>query len=126
MRIQRFVLAASAITTLVACAKPVTEAQLQVERGYQYILNREWPAAEEDMLKALEADPTNLYALMNLGFVYEQTGRDTEAMEMYSRVIDASESGLATRSGRSKEQAKSLATLAERNLRMMRYRRSRI
>ena len=126
MKIERVLLSASVITTLVGCASPVTTDQQLVERGYQHILSQQWGQAETALLRALEADANNPYALMNLGLVYERTDRDAEAMEMYNRVIESQKAGRATGSHRSNQPGTPLTIQAERNLRLLRYRTSRL
>jgi hypothetical protein len=55
--------------------------------------------------------------LLNLGVVYQQTGRDVEAREMYNRVIESNATATAGRSNLTREVGRPLSDLAEDNLR---------
>ena len=55
--------------------------------GYKKLEANDTQAAKEYFLKALESDPTNPYALMNLGVVYEKEGDPDEAVKMYQAVV---------------------------------------
>lgn len=55
--------------------------------GYKKLEANDTQAAKEYFLKALESDPTNPYALMNLGVVYEKEGNPDEALKMYQAVV---------------------------------------
>ncbi len=40
------------------------------------------------MIRPLALNPNNPYALLNMGVVYQNTGRPEKAREMYNRVIE--------------------------------------
>lgn len=58
------------------------------DRGYQKLRKGEVTAAKEFFVKALQINPKNPYALINLGVAYEQEGSYPQAIEMYERVIE--------------------------------------
>jgi len=59
-----------------------------VNRGYDSLLNDDLQTAEERFDDALETNPDNPYALLDLGVVYERTGRIEEAKALYQKVIN--------------------------------------
>jgi Tfp pilus assembly protein PilF len=81
--------------------------------AYRAILNRDWPAAERQLLAGLEKDPTNVYRQLNLAWVYAQTGRRNEAATIYRRILMSEQDRLAALpSG----EGRSVKALAERGL----------
>ena len=81
--------------------------------AYRAILNRDWPAAERQLLIGLEKDPTNVFRQLNLAWVYAQTGRKDEAAMIYRRILMTDQDRLAAMpSG----EARSVKALAERGL----------
>ncbi len=116
MTTKRLLPAASLILALGGCAMPTTQNSALVQSGYEHIVNQQWSEAEADLLDALDADADNPYALLNLGVVYQQTGREAEAREMYNRVIESGTSATAARSNIPAELGKPLSVLAEENL----------
>ena len=51
------------------------------------ILTR-WDAAEELLTRAIEVEPTSTGALGNLGIIYAQSGRITDARRMFARLLE--------------------------------------
>ncbi len=119
MRFRTFNLTLGVATVLASCAMPITRDEQLVEQGFQHIIDREWSQAEPYLLEALQENDDNPYALLNLGVVYQQTGRDIEAREMYNRVIDMEPSNTATRTNIGEERGRGLTELARRNLQRM-------
>jgi Tfp pilus assembly protein PilF len=112
----RLFLIASIAAALGGCAvTPSSETKL-VKSGFEYILNQQWSEAESVLLQALESNADDPYALLNLGAVYQQTGRNEEAREMYNRVIDSGTTLRAGRSNLTDERGNLLTELAQRNL----------
>jgi general secretion pathway protein D len=116
MKIERVLIAAAVITALAGCAAPMTKEEQLVTSGYEHILNQNWDQAETDLREALALDADNPFALLNLGVVYQQTGRDIEAREMYNRVIEMDSTSIAGRSNLTREVGRPLRQLAEDNL----------
>ena len=51
--------------------------------------------AERELLLAVAENPHNPYALLNLAYVYQQSGRDEQARILYERVLDLRSNPLA-------------------------------
>ncbi len=62
-----------------------------VNRGYDSLVNEDLQGAEDKFKTALETNENNPYALLDLGVIYERTGRIEEAKDMYRKVIDIEE-----------------------------------
>ncbi len=58
------------------------------DRGYEKLRKGEVVSAKEFFIKALQINPNNPYALINLGVAYEQEGNYPQAIQMYERVIE--------------------------------------
>jgi tetratricopeptide (TPR) repeat protein len=89
-----------------------------VDRGYESLLEGAVGEAEQLFEAALEANPDNLYAMLNLGVIYASTGRERLAREMYRKVIenDTSNSIYPVRVGEDDMKGKTLKEIAETNL----------
>ena len=72
--------------------------------------------AEASFKEALEVNPDNAFAMLNLGVVYEKTNRISEAVEMYEKVIKRNGSERAGKSNEDEEQGKLLVQIAKNNL----------
>ena len=104
---------------LVGCATTTTDNRL-VLSGYDYIDQGDWSAAERELNSALDVNPDNPYALLNLGVVYENTGRPGDARDMYERVIKSKSNAVASRSTVDAERGEKLTGIATRNLETLR------
>ena len=82
---------ADAVTGLKQIAEEIDDTpsndMLLADRGYKALSEANYRDAEVYLTSALEANPSNPYALLNLGVVFEQTERIDQAREMYARVI---------------------------------------
>ncbi|MBL7174340.1 MAG: type II secretion system secretin GspD [Desulfobacteraceae bacterium] len=58
--------------------------------GYRHLQAKEYDKAKEYFEKALEINPDNPYAILNMGVIYEWEGKRDEAIKMYERVISLS------------------------------------
>jgi tetratricopeptide (TPR) repeat protein len=119
LNLRRTALVAPICVALAGCAVPVTNETSLVESGFQNILDQQWNDAESYLLEALAENDDNPYALLNHGVVYQQTGREAEAREMYNRLIETNSTAVATRSNISADRGQKLTELAERNLQQM-------
>jgi Flp pilus assembly protein TadD len=104
--------------SLAGCATPTGDYAL-LESGYNHIAAENWSDAETDLRQVLEADPDNRYAQLNMGVVYEKTGRPDEARAMYNQVIESGTTQVAARSTVEAEKGRMLKDIAEENLRGM-------
>jgi tetratricopeptide (TPR) repeat protein len=99
-----------------ACASTLTDDERLSEQGYQELSERNYREAEMLLDEALSLNPNNPYALLNMGVVYQNTGRLDEAQEMYERVIALAPEDRATVSNKNSAVGKSLTELATENL----------
>lgn len=80
--------------------------------GYKKLQENEIEDAKNYFKKALDADPTNAYALMNLGVVYEKEGDPDEALRMYQAVVSTRSGAVAETSTDPDKTGVSLVQLA--------------
>ena len=59
-------------------------------RGYVNILLEDFDTAVQDLDQALDAEPSNLNALLYRGYAYERRGDDELALRDYERAFAAS------------------------------------
>lgn len=59
-----------------------------VNRGSEAIIMQDYLGAEKYLGEALAVNPDNTQALFNMGIVYENTGRQQQAISMYQKVLD--------------------------------------
>lgn len=86
------------------------------EKGYEKLQGGDLARAKELFLKALEIDPTNPFAAMNMGVVYEQEGADELAVLMYQKVIDSGTTAVANISSDPNKTGKPLVQIARENI----------
>lgn len=55
--------------------------------GYDAMMQKNYVEAERLLNEAMAVNPDNPNALLNMGVVYQNTGRDKEARQMYQRLI---------------------------------------
>ena len=84
--------------------------------AYDDLLRRDYQHAEKYLEEALALNPNNPYALLNMGVVYQNTGRIPEARIMYMKVIAQDPGVTAVRASSEKSTGQSLATIALENL----------
>jgi tetratricopeptide (TPR) repeat protein len=87
-----------------------------VERGFYNMVEQDWERAEKDFLGVLEKNPDNPYALLNLGAVYQNTGREAQAKEMYDRLLKLEPEQTAAKATYSEDVGDPLMDIAQRNL----------
>jgi len=91
------------------CRRPVISARADDDVAYRAILNKDWATAERQLLAGLDKSPDNVFRMLNLAWVYAQTGRKAEAVQLYRQVIDADRDQLAALPSREGASAKALA-----------------
>ena len=84
--------------------------------GYKKLQANDLEAAKEYFLKALDTNPANPYALMNLGVVYEKEGNPDEAMKMYQAVVATGTDDVADTSSDPDKTGTPLMQLAEESI----------
>jgi tetratricopeptide (TPR) repeat protein len=58
-----------------------------VNDGYNYMVTKKYEKAKSLFEKALNINPDNAYALLNLGFVHEKQGNTEQAIKLYQKII---------------------------------------
>jgi general secretion pathway protein D len=84
--------------------------------GFAELTRQNYEQAEAFFELALSVNPDNPYALLNLGVVYQNTGRIEKAKRMYQKVIDMNTKLTAKNSTDSNFKGKSLAEIAKMNI----------
>ena len=76
---------------------PVTNDAKGVKHAYQAnaIQEGNLTQAERELLLVIAEDPHNPYALLNLAYVYQQSGRNDQARILYERVLELRSNPLA-------------------------------
>lgn len=92
-----------------------------INRGFEAFADKDYARAEVEFLKALEDDPDNPYAQLNLGAVYHNTGRPELAKPFYEAVLVTGKDVRPSRKANTEETDKrkedpTLAELAQINL----------
>lgn len=109
---------------LAACASNRSEVPQDVllaDQGYQELARDEYDRAEATLKVALSINPDNPYALLNLGVLYQNTGRLEEARDMYRRIITLNPDATAVQSTASQYEGKRLVDIAKQNLAAIGY-----
>ncbi len=84
-------------------------------RGFEELSRNNYEKAEEYLQKALALNPNNPYAILNMGAVYQNTGRYEKACQMYDKLIELDAKVTAERSTQDWAQGKQLVNIAKRN-----------
>ena len=69
--------------------------------------------------EALQQNPDNAYAILNLGTVYQRTGRFDQARELFEKVIAMDAQQNPTKRSKFVEDWKNLKQIAEDNLKTL-------
>jgi tetratricopeptide (TPR) repeat protein len=81
-----------------------------------YLEKGDYKTAEEKLTEALEINPDNPYALLNMGVTYSNTNRFKEAREMFLKVIDIGDNTRVAASNKDWAMGITLIDLAVENL----------
>jgi tetratricopeptide (TPR) repeat protein len=93
-----------------------TEDMQLVDKGYNHMLAQNNAKAKYYFEQALEVNPDNPYALLDLGVIFEREGRLPEAAVLYQRVIDLNSAEIVAESTRPQGLDLTLAEVAKDNL----------
>lgn len=88
-------------------------------KGFSHIENGQLADAEQVLTEAVQANPNNPYALLNLGTVYQRTGRFDEAREMFEKVVAMNPTEKPPKRSKFIEESKNLKEIAEDNLKTL-------
>jgi general secretion pathway protein D len=96
-------------------------------KGYEKLQSGDVAGAKGLFLKALEIDPTNPYATLDMGVVYEHEKEWELALKMYQAVINSGTSAMADVSTDAVKTGKSLLMIARESIeRIMREQNSKL
>lgn len=107
--------AAGEVKTMVE-GEPAPTDQRLVDKAYAEIEHGNYSNAEIYLNSALEINPNNPFALLNLGFVYEKTGREDKARAIYTTLIRQDSPQIAERAGRESDTGRRVVDIAADNL----------
>ncbi len=108
---------ALAIVLLVGSAACAT-VNKHVSKGYDAYAKQDYMTAEKEFLEAMKDDENDPYAQLNLGALYQATGRPQLAVPLYMKVLETGKNIRPNRktNNMSKESAPTLAEMAKANL----------
>ena len=84
--------------------------------AYQAIAKGDCSTAEQKLDQALRLNPDNLYAMLNMGVVYNNTGRADKAKEMFRKVAAINTKEKPAQAHFAEDQGLTIPQLAQRNL----------
>lgn len=118
IRIARASLVAASLLGLTACTMAAGDetADYLIDRAMGSIADGQYALAETDLNRALELDPGNPAAMLDLGVVYQRTGRVQQADSMYRRVMEADADGVPALVSHESGEGQSYEGLAAQNL----------
>jgi len=101
------------------CTMAITKDMQLSNQSLEHIINQDYAKAESDLNEALEVNPNNPYAVLNMGVVYQNTNRSDKAKAMYEKVIKLNPEETASKSNLDKFRGKSLVDIAKENLKTL-------
>jgi len=97
----------------------VTQDIYLTHQGFVELSKGNYSVAEANLLVSLDIKPNNPYSLLNLGAVYQDTGRAWQAVEMYEKLLELNPEQTAIQSNKEKYRGRSLVEIAKENLRSL-------
>ena len=95
----------------------VTQDNYLAHEGFVELSKGNYSLAEANLLVSLDIEPNNPYSILNLGAVYQDTGRTWQAVEMYEKLIELNPEQTAIQCNKDRYRGKNLAEIAKENLR---------
>ena len=92
---------------------------LMANRGYDELTKGNYDQAEAYLEIARSINPEDPYVLLNLGVVYQNTGRIESAKSMYQKVLELNPDQVAIDTTNPSFKGKKLAEIARRNLKSL-------
>ena len=89
------------------------------DQGYQELVKGNYEKAEANLKVALSINPENPYALLNLGVLYQNTGKVSKAKEMYRKLLALDPEDKAVATTQKGYKGKKLTEIARANLKML-------
>ena len=111
--------AAFVILPLLAAGCASSKTMQLANKGFSHIEKGELAEAERALTESLQEDPNNAYAILNMGTVYQRTGRFDQAREMFDKVIAMNATQNPTKRSKFIEDSLNLKEIAEVNLRTL-------
>jgi Flp pilus assembly protein TadD len=90
-----------------------------VNKGFNHIEKGELVDAETVLTEAVQKYPDNPYAVLDLGTVYQRTGRFDRAREMFEKVIAMDAKDKPSRRSKFVDSKKNLTEIAQDNLKTL-------
>jgi Tfp pilus assembly protein PilF len=90
-----------------------------VNKGFNHIEKGELADAETVLNEAVQKYPENPYAVLDLGTVYQRTGRFDQAREMFEKVIAMDAKDNPSRRSKFVDPNKNLTQIAQDNLKTL-------
>lgn len=90
-----------------------------VNLGYDYLRLKEYDKALDYYNRALEINPENPFALLNIGHINQVRGEYRIAREMYEKLIALDPDDRATTSNDPRQAGKKLTDIAKNNLKTL-------
>jgi general secretion pathway protein D len=97
-----------------------TEDMTLSDQGFELLEAEDYDTAQDYFERALEINPDNPYALLNLGVVYDVKGEREKAIRMYERVIKLDPDDRASLSTNPEKTGNRLGDIAKDNLKRLR------
>jgi hypothetical protein len=97
----------------------VTQDTYLAHQGFVELSKGNYSMAEANLLVSLDIKPNNPYSLLNLGAVYQDTGRTWQAVEMYEKLLELNPEQTAIQSNEERYRGKSLVEIAKENLKSL-------
>ena len=102
-----------------ATSPHVSQDMFLVEQGFEALSSSNYLEAEGYLQAALDISPNNPYTLLNLGVVFQDTGRTKEAIGMYQKVLELNPQVTAIKSNREEYSGKKIVEIARENLKSL-------
>jgi len=97
----------------------VTQDIYLTHQGFVELSKGNYSVAEANLLVSLDIKPTNPYSLLNLGAVYQDTGRAWQAVEIYEKLLELNPDETAIQSNKERYRGKSLVEITKENLKSL-------
>jgi|WetSurMetagenome_2_1015567.scaffolds.fasta_scaffold1399235_1 general secretion pathway protein D len=101
-----------------ACVS-LSEDQRLSNLGFEALAKNDLKSAQKYLEDSYAINPDNPYTILNLGVVYQNTGKNTEAMKYYDKLIAMDPPETAAKSNKEGEQGKRLVDIAKDNIKAM-------
>lgn len=112
------ILRAVAVLLLVGSAACST-VNKHVSKGFDAFSKNDYAVAEKEFLEAMKDDDKDPYAQLNLGALYQATGRPQLAVPLYMKVLESGKNvrpNRKTANAKTQNNAPTLAEMAQANL----------